>query len=221
MNIKRTLIVLGVFAITAGCSSLLAPRPDHSRFFILTPVSDANAPTATSLSGAASRMTIGVGPINFPDYLRRAQVVTRSAPNQIELSEERRWGEPLDVNFARVLSENLAQLLNTPRIEKYPWPRKTEVDYQVTIDVQRFEMNADGQAQLQARWAVKDGRTGKDLFASQTATSSPSAGGEAEASAALSRDLSVLSREIASSIDEIGRKRAGTTAQTRQRQAGG
>lgn len=220
MKIQRTLILLGFCAMTSGCSSLLAPRPDRSRFFILTPVSDANAPTAASVSGAASQMTIGVGPINFPDYLRRAQVVTRSAPNQIELSEERRWGEPLDRNFARVLSENLAQLLNTPRIEKYPWPRKTQVDYQVTIDVQRFEMNADGQAQLHARWAVKDGRTGKDLFASQTATSTPSAGGAAEASAALSRDLSVLSHEIASSIDEIGRNRAGT-AQTRQRQAGG
>ena len=86
-----------------------------------------------------SQLTIGVGPVDFPDYLRRLPVVTRVAPNRIDLSDEKRWAEPLDKNFTRVLSENLATLLDTQRIEKYPWPLRTKVDYQIEIDVQRFE----------------------------------------------------------------------------------
>ena len=67
-----------------------------------------------------------MGPVDFPDYFRRLPVVTRVAPNRIELSDEKRWAEPLDKNFIRVLSENLATLLNTYRIEKYPWAMKTQ-----------------------------------------------------------------------------------------------
>jgi hypothetical protein len=148
-------------------------------------------------------MTIGIGPIEFPDYLRRLEVVTRTSDNQLDLSSEKRWGEPLDKNFARVLSENLSQLLNTQQLEKYPWPRRTEIDYQVTVDVQRFETSANGQSQLVARWTIKDGRTGKDLYASETNASAPVGQGEAGASAALSSNLATLSRDIATHITAL------------------
>jgi uncharacterized lipoprotein YmbA len=144
-----------------------------------------------------------VGPVDFPDYLRRLPVVTRVAPNRIELSDEKRWAEPLDKNFIRVLSENLSTLLNTYRIEKYPWPLKTKVDYRIEVDVQRFETNSEGQTQLIASWIIRDGMGGKILYASETTTGSPAGTDEASASAALSSDLAALSREIASRITDI------------------
>ena len=142
------LIAFGACAIIAGCS-VLSPQPDRSEFFILTPVSD-NAGMGAKPASASpdSQLTIGVGPVDFPDYLRRLPVVTRVAPNRIDLSAERHWAEPLDKNFVRVLSENLTVLLDTQRIEKYPWSLRTKVDYQVEIDVQRFETTSDGQTQL-------------------------------------------------------------------------
>src|SRR5208282_1124215 len=99
----------------AGCSPL-APRPNYAKYFVLTPINDIANPAPVG-----SKLAIGVGPIDFPGYLQRTQVVTRTAPNQIDLSPVDRWGEPLDKNFKRVLDENLAQLLNTYRIEEYPW----------------------------------------------------------------------------------------------------
>ena len=113
MNLKTKLIAFGACAIVAGCS-VLSPQPDRSEFFILTPVSDSAGMAARPASTSPdSQLTIGVGPVDFPDYLRRLPVVTRVAPNRIDLSEERRWAEPLDKNFVRVLSENLATLLDT------------------------------------------------------------------------------------------------------------
>ena len=201
MNIRAILLALSACLVFTGCSPL-APQPDQSKFFILTPLSD-SALSGVSPASTAQPLTIGVGPIEFPDYLRRLEVVTRTSPNQLDLSSEKRWGEPLDKDFTRVLSENLAQLLNTQQLEKYPWPRKTEVDYQVTVDVQRFETSADGQSQLIARWTIKDGRTGKDLAASETKAITPVGQGETGPSAALSSDLAILSRDIATRITAL------------------
>jgi uncharacterized lipoprotein YmbA len=201
-------IALAMCIAAAGCSPL-APRPNYSKFFILTPLADGASPGPTAASTAPRQLAIGIGPIDFPDYLRRSQVVTRSAPNQIELSAVDRWGEPLDKNFQRVLSENLAQLLNTYRIEQYPWDRKTQVDYQIAINVQNCETSTDGQSQLNARWIIKDGRNGKDLYASQTTANTPVGAGNNGASAALSNDLATLSREIASRVTELSQRHNG------------
>jgi len=208
MNARTKLIAFGFSVLAAGCSPL-APQPDHSKFFILTPLTDGSgAALARASVKADDSLTIGVGPIDFPDYLRRLEVVTRTSPNQLDLSAEKRWGEPLDKNFARVLSENLSQLLSTQQIEKYPWSHKTQVDYQIAIDVQRFETTSDGQSQLVARWIIKDGATGKDLYASETTASAPVTAGETGASAALSSDLATLSREVAARVTELRQHKA-------------
>jgi|HubBroStandDraft_1064217.scaffolds.fasta_scaffold21974_3 uncharacterized protein len=209
MSLRTALIAISALVGAAGCSPL-APQPDRSTFFILTPLSD--GATAAPASASAQQLTIGVGPIDFPDYLRRLEVVTRASPNQLDLAAEKRWGEPLDKNFARVLSENLALLLDDRKIEKYPWSRKTEVDYQVTVDVQRFETGADGQSQMDARWIIKDGVSGKDLYASETSSNSPVAPGETGASIALSNDLAVLSRQIASKITDLNQSAPRSTS---------
>jgi uncharacterized protein len=208
MNFLGKLIALTLCIAAAGCSPL-APRPNYSRFFILTPLADSVSPAATAASESVRPLALGIGPIDFPDYLRRSQVVTRSAPNQIDLATVDRWGEPLEKNFQRVLSENLAQLLNTYRIEQYPWDRKTQVDYQIAINVQNFETSTDGQAQLNARWTIKDGSNGRDLYASETMTNTRVGTGDTGASSALSNDLATLSREIASRVTELGQRRNG------------
>jgi uncharacterized lipoprotein YmbA len=201
------LIAFGACAIVAGCS-VLSPQPERSEFFILTPVSGSAGMVAKPASASHdSQLTIGVGPVDFPDYLRRLPVVIRVAPNRIDLSDERRWAEPLDKNFLRVLSEDLATLLDTQRIEKYPWSLRTNVDYQVEIDVQRFETTSDGQTQLTATWIIKDGRGGKILYASRTTTGGPAGPDGVSVSAALSSNLATLSKEIASRITELSQHR--------------
>jgi len=214
MNLKMKLITCGACAIVAGCS-VLSPQRDRSEFFILAPVSDRSALAAKPASTSSdSQLTIGVGPVDFPEYLRRLPVVTRVAPNRIDLSDERRWAEPLDKNFVRVLSENLTVLLDTHRIEKYPWSLRTKVDYQVEIDVQRFESTSDGQTQLLASWIIRDGNGGKILYASQTTAGAPAGPDGVSASAALSGDLATLSKEIASRITELKQHRTPNNADT-------
>lgn len=214
MNIKAELIAFGACVMAAGCT-VLSPQPDRSRFFILSPVSDSSRITARPASTRPdSQLTIGVGPVDFPAYLRRLPVVTRVTPNRIDLSDEKRWAEPLDKNFTRVLSENLATLLDTQRIEKYPWSLRTRVDYQIEIDVHRFETTSDGQTQLIASWIIRDGPSNKILYASQTTAGAPAGADETSASAALSSDLATLSKEIASRVAELNQQRTPNNAES-------
>ena len=205
---NSTFAVLGVCMIAAGCT-VLAAQPDRSRFYSLTPMANgsAAAPSAAGAS-ATSQLTLGVGPVSFPGYLRRLPVVTRVEPNRIEISDEKRWAEPLDKNFVRVLTENLATMLGTQRIERYPWPIATKIDYQVEVDVQRFETATDGSTQLVASWIIRDGRDEKILYASKTDTSAPAGSDATSASAALSADLATMCREIAAQIGALDRRRA-------------
>jgi uncharacterized protein len=202
MRAKLRMIAIGAACLaTIGCSPL-APRPDLSKFFVLAPISGGAAAAPTN-----GNLVIGVGPIDFPGYLRRPDIVTRTSPTEIDISTNDLWGEPLDNNFDRVLRQNLAQLLDTQKIEEYPWPRDTKIDYQIEVDVQRFEKNSDGQSQLAATWIIKDGQSGKDLYASETQVTTPVASGDPVASAALSNNLATLSEQIAAQVTNLSHQR--------------
>ncbi len=199
MNNPCKVMVFAACLAMLGCSPL-APRQDYTKFFVLTPLSDRTNPPS---SAPDSKIAIGIGPIDFPHYLKRPEVVKRATPNRLDVSPVDRWGESLDKNFEHVLAQNLAQLLQTDRVEKYPWSRHTPIDYQIVIFVERFETTADGQAQLNARWIIKDGATDKDLYASETLAASPVTAVDGSTPIALSEDVGTLSKEIASRVSAL------------------
>jgi hypothetical protein len=76
----------------------------------------------------------------------------------------------------------------------------------------RFETDSAGQARLVARWIIKDGASGKDLYDSETAASKPLPNAADGTSAVLSYDLQELSAAIAAEIDELNRSRGNGSA---------
>ncbi|MGO9607721.1 MAG: membrane integrity-associated transporter subunit PqiC [Candidatus Binataceae bacterium] len=192
---KRALTILALCALMiTGC---LSPRRDDSRFYVLSP---AGADPATPSSRP---IVLGVGPIKLPGYLDRQEMVTRVAPNRLELSSSDRWAESLDADFTRVLAQDLSTDLGTQRITFFPWYATTHVDYQVKVDVYRFDAGADGKIDLTAHWQVLDG-TGKLLIARDSSYTENAAAGDAGASAAaLSGSLGRLSQEIAAAIQSL------------------
>lgn len=201
-------IVIGACAwlfVIAGCS-ILSPQPDRTKFFVLTAVTDAGATgTPPAAANGTSELVIGVGPIGFPDYLRRPEVVTRTSPTTVELSDVDRWAEPLDSAFARVLSEDLSRLLGTQRIVAYPWYQSNRVDYQVECDVIHFETGSNGGSQLHAQWSIRDG-AGKLLIARESDITDTEASSDKSPSASLSHDLGNLSQQIATQIKELNQQ---------------
>jgi uncharacterized lipoprotein YmbA len=183
--------------IPAGCISLES-KPDASRFFSLTSIPRAaqRAQTTADTNGLA----VGIGPIKFPGYLDRQQIVTRISPNRFSIAENDRWAEPLEENFSRVLAQNLSILLHTDRMVAYPWERNQQPTYQVQVEVLRFEANADQLVELWARWSILD-KARKIISVKDTSLSEKARDRSSEAAvAALSDVLANFSKEIAAGI---------------------
>jgi uncharacterized lipoprotein YmbA len=130
--------------------------------------------------------------------------VTRAGENQLELAEFDRWAEPLQNNLSRVLVLNLSTLLSTDRVALHPWNRSTPMDYQVIVDVGRFEAGTAGATSLLARWSIVDAADRKILRVRKSSFSEPIADGGYEATvASMSRAVAALSREIAGAIRDL------------------
>jgi uncharacterized protein len=100
------------------------------------------------------RTVVGVGPVILPDYLDRPQIVTRASGTRVMLADFDSWVEPIDGMFTRVLAQNLSVLLASDNVVSLPQRRAIPLDYQVEVDVSRFDADATGRAVLDARWTV-------------------------------------------------------------------
>lgn len=146
-------------------------------------------------------IAIGIGPIKLPEYLDRPNIVTRAGGNELTISEFDRWAGSLKEDFTRVLAENISMLIGTDKIVIYPWRRSTLIDYQVEIDVIRFEGKLGEDAILKVRWAIF-GDDDKKMLLVRTSTLQESTGGNGydDLVAAWSKMLIRLSHEIAHEI---------------------
>jgi uncharacterized lipoprotein YmbA len=97
---------------------------------------------------------LGIGPVNIPDYLRRGGIVYSSGGNQLLISDQQRWAEPLDEGIERVVAINLARLLHTDNLRLFPWQLNDIPDY--TIEVVVLELGTqDAEAVLVADWVIR------------------------------------------------------------------
>jgi uncharacterized lipoprotein YmbA len=198
---KRLLAAALVLPVLISCST---SKP--TRLYVLS--ARTTRPAAVSASG----IPIGIGPVTLPKYLDRPQVITRVASNSLAQADLDQWGGDLADNITRVLATNLANLLNTERVSLYPWKNDAPVDYQITLDVSKFEQDPDGSSVLDVFWSLVRPSDGKVLAMRR---SSYREGGTAIAAlgsadgasrsydnvaAAMSSNLETLSRDIASEI---------------------
>ena len=99
-------------------------------------------------------IAIGVGPVEFPKFLDRPQIVTRKSQNQIEVSEFNRWAGSFPGDFSRVLAKNISILLPTDRVAVYPWGDQFTPTYQIKLEVEQFDGQLGESVVLDVTWMV-------------------------------------------------------------------
>jgi uncharacterized protein len=187
------LVALAVSTLTVSACSTGPPV----RLYVLT-----SLPRAESVPPAASRraLSIGVGPVELPQYHNRPQIVTGQHSSELHSAASAQWAEPLQDGFTRVLAENLSLLLATDRVAIFPW--KTFVpEYQVVVEVTHFLGQTGGEVSLVALWSIlnKDGR--EALVSKKSSFQESTGSSEYEAlAAAMSRTIAALSRDIAAAL---------------------
>jgi len=185
------LALLGTFASVAGCAK--GPPPD---FYVL------HAHANPSLAGAERGAVVGVGPVELPAHLDRSQIVTRASDYQLELSESHQWAEPLKNSVSRVIAVNLSNMLESNRVYIIPRRQRISLDFQVSIDIARFDGRLGEYAVLGARWILYGEDTREPILSHVTIVSEETENASYDALvAAASRTLEALSREIADAIE--------------------
>ena len=199
LNQLRQISLLFLLAIILNACGTTPP----SKFYMLESMPEDEAIQASS--DRRNDVHIGIGPIQFADYLSRTQIVTRTDGAEVKLSETHRWAEPLKDNFGRILAENLSNLLNTDKIILHPSRNWSEIDYQVLVNVWRFDASIQGKASLVANWSIR-GKGGSQLLTMNKSVFSANvepAASYADIVHALSETVEMLSHEIAQAIQTL------------------
>ena len=188
--------LIGVFGILLGCNATSQP----SKFYLLNSLSAAEQ----AMVKAHTELAIGIGPLDIPEYVDRPQIVTRISENELNLAEFHKWAEPLKDNIPQVLADNLSVLLKTDQVATYPWKRTTPINYQVAIEITRFDTASDGQAHLIARWHLFGEDTRMVLDTQTSHITKPVEGNDyGTIVLALNQTLADLSRAMAKSITRL------------------
>ena len=180
----------------AGCAN-----SRDTRFYVLTPL-----PAAERPGGASARsFAIGLRPVGLPEYLDRPQIVTRAGENALQLAEFDRWGSPLQENVTRVLAENISILVPVDRVTVFPWMKGDPIEYEIAVEVARFDGTLGATCSLVARWAVT-GRGGKETLAAGKSSHIEPAGDSYDSLvAAYSRLIGALGLDIATALKGVAR----------------
>lgn len=175
--------------LLAGCGT-----SPPTNFYLL---SAQDFPAATG-----SSPSVGVGPIEVPEYLNRKNMVLSREGNKLEVASLNLWAEPVGAGVQRVLVLNLSGLLNTQEVSYFPWQSQRAPQYSVRVNV--LQLEADEQrALLSAEWQVLRPTSGEPLQRRISRLEAPLAPGEtppAQVAATYSALLLQLSEVIAGAI---------------------
>jgi uncharacterized lipoprotein YmbA len=197
------ILTLSLLAL-AACLKLGEGQTPSSTFYQLNPIGVSSG--EGQIEEGDQGLAIAVGPVDFPDYLNRPQMVIRQNQNELELDEFHRWAGPLKENFSSVLEENLSILLSSDRIAVFPWSRFVPTDYQVAVRVIRFDGRPGESASLVARWSILKRQTKEAIVVKSSSFSEPADKyGYKALVLAQSRTVEALSREIAATIKDMPR----------------
>ena len=196
----KILILVATMMVLCSCLG----RSQPTRFYLLQPTLSLQAGQAAP---AKEGLIIGVGPVEIPEYLDRPQIVTRISESEFQIDEFNQWAETLMYSIARILAENLSILLTTDNLFIFPWLGSTQIDYQVKVDVIRFNAIPGGKIVLEAQHTIFRGEDREDLGRNISSFSRPTDIQDYGAIvSAMSQVLEDLSRKIAQTIMALSKE---------------
>lgn len=198
--------ILAALLVVGGCSPFGPGTRHPTDNYVLSSLFSEEAPPQPLAD--LSDIGVLVGPISIAMYLDRSDIVIRNSRNEIDIAEFAAWAGPLQENFSRVLAENLSLWLNTKKVVIFPESRLRFYDYNVTMNVTRFDGRPGDNAHLRARWAVLDSKRKQILFNEYAVLSHPAENDSIGAMvSAQSRLLADFSRDIAKAIIDLEAKK--------------
>lgn len=181
-------------ALLALCACASSPEVTYYRLEPLPPAAGSNH----------GGPVLGVGPLQFPEYLRRPQMVTRDGSARMRVDDFHRWVDALDRDAVRTLAANLDALL--PDLVAVPVLMQPAfvMAYQLDGNVVRFEADSGNRVELVVQWRLRALADGDWIAPPRTAryTARADAGTPAAIAAAMADALGQFSRDVAAALDQ-------------------
>ena len=164
----KYLFLICILSFLNACSSTNSDSSNlgGTRFYALSSLS----PNTSS----NKPLRIGVGPLNIPQLINRPQIVSRKNETEIVMSEKHQWGGSHKEEIIQAITDNLSSLLKTENIEQYPWKFKFKPDYQVRINLERFDGELGKNVTLKARWRLL--KNNKEILVKRAVINTPITG---------------------------------------------
>jgi uncharacterized lipoprotein YmbA len=183
--------------LLASCSTTPAVS-----YYTLNPLSEMKSDVSQAVSG--DTLAIGVGPLEFPRFLDRPQIVTRKSQHRLEVSEFHRWAGSFSEDFLRVLAKNISMLLPTDRVVAYPWTDRFSPSFRIPLTVEQFDGRLGEDVVLNVTWSVRRQKDTNEPVIKHTRIKEPVSAEDYEALvAAQSRAIAALSRAIVMEIERV------------------
>ena len=160
-----------------------------------------------SQDASSDYMPVGLGPLEFPKFLDRPQIVIRQSPNRVKVSEFHRWASPLHEEFLRVLAKNISILLPKSRVAVYPWKDRFSPAYRIELNIEQFDGRFGDHVILNVTWSIKKQKDQDNPVVKNSLIREPLSTGDYEAVVVdKRRALATLGREIVAAIHTISKK---------------
>jgi len=193
----RRAAALGFLGLAVGCFGG-GPRPD---FFTLSAAAGMGP-----IEPLATRPELGlaIGPIEFPRYLDRQEMVTRDGSHRLVLWNAHRWGGSLRTDILRTMATDLGALLGTARLAVYPAEARFPVDFRVLLEIAEFDAVPGASVTLRGRFTVASGTDGRAIVIEEVSFEEPVASPAWEDLVSAQRAaLGRVNREIAARIASL------------------
>ncbi|MDA8239353.1 MAG: PqiC family protein [Nitrospiraceae bacterium] len=186
----------GLLFLLSGCAS---SKP--SKFYALNTMKISQDVRRTAFSD--KHISIGLGPVEIPDYLDRPQIVTRTGQNELLIAEFERWTGSLREDIERVLLENLSILVSQETISVVSTKGGMPFHYRLAVNVIRFDVMPEGDVELKAQWVVAGKEMQQILMRESDIREQIKGKDYSERVSAMSRALEKLSRDIGEGIKSV------------------
>lgn len=142
---------------------------------------------------------LGIGPLRYPDYMSRSQIVTRGRDAEYRFDDFNRWAEPLGESMYRIIAANLDSILDDVIVVSFPYSHLSDLTHQLVGRVDGLLAGTDGNVVLELQWGIlrPDGETLVAPRRAQYSERIADAGDYNEVAAAMSKVLAQFSRDVA------------------------
>lgn len=189
-----SLSLISLSLLFTGCGS-----SPNAKIYILNAMN--RGTSVEALKAGGHNVTVKVGPVSIPDTLDQPNIVTRTGPNSLLADEFNRWSGDFQSDIQGIIGENISILLPTNQVTLSQEIILLPVDYQVIVNVRKFDGKLGGIVTLNADWTVARKDKEKSVMVKKSVLQEKTEGIDYQAYvAAQSRLLAKLSQEI---VDEI------------------